>query len=101
MIAIGTKKTNAVELRTGICKYAYVRKAQTTENLCLLNALRKQRKFFWQKFSCSFVEMIKVKMGHNDGINVKQILNRARQIAIRIAATSAGGVWDSWIGTLS
>ena len=40
-------------------------------------------------------------MGHNDGINVKQILNRARQIAIRIAATSAGGVWDSRIGTLS
>ena len=48
MIAIGTKKTNAVEIRTGICQNAYVGKAQTTENLCLLNALRKQRKFFWQ-----------------------------------------------------
>lgn len=48
MITIDTKKTNAVEIRTEICKNAYVRKAQTTENLCLLNALRKQRKFFWQ-----------------------------------------------------
>mgnify|MGYP003179202413 CR=1 FL=1 len=46
MIAIGTKKMNAVEIRTGIRKNAYIGKAQTTENLCLLNALRKQRKFF-------------------------------------------------------